>query len=778
MRFQSLRQLLGTSVSGESLAIFRILLGTLMVLEAVTLCVPMPDMVSTGRTPLEAYFTSPQIHFHTPFAPFFWVSLPGPVGMHWLVGALGVFGALMALGCFYRVTSLITFLLWAWLYVGESLRTYWRSDYYLDLLLLFLLLWMPAARCFSVDAVLARFRTRRAGAAAPGDSLSPGMIPFWPVFLLRAQLVIAYFFAGFTKLNADWLLDAAPVRWFLQRPNVTEPFQHALTASQFHAFEPLVHSTPFAFFISWVGMLFDLAVGFLLLGRRTRMLGLVLMTVFHATNHFLIFNDIAWFPLVGITTSWIFLGPDWPSTLKRWIRSPHFRGPDLKWFIPGVLLLPGVGGFLGWKVRACIRTLSERMVSNRVSVLVLAWIGVQIAFPLRCHLIAGDERFTWEGLSFAWRLKADTRHAYVPTMTVEDPAVIEHKPGSQPVIHWDRWKDGARLHRIVDPKRLDWRSQSELIVAREGTTGERVLFNPLSSAFHGTTREAAVQRARELWTSLHGHPPEELFFTAPLGEFLQRLAAGLREAGETGLAQQLARFEERLRTRAFAGPGPTQDSAAFADLGTTLDSLSRYDLGGSLIPYFQRLPPFIIESEGRTPPAFLVIKDSAVLKESPATRNTRVNLTAWKAVDGRTFAESGEPLVVLEAGTLSSALGEESPSRIVLLENGQPAIQWDVAADLSTSQLLHFSSQPFYLRQYAMRVADLWQAKHGRRPQIRVRTQVSYNGRPYQPIVDPAVDLASAPLHWFSHNPWITDLQTPRIPSSALQPGRNPPSVF
>lgn len=776
MEFQSLRRLLGTSVPGESLAVLRFVVGALMLLEAVTLCVPMPDMVSTGRTPLEAYFTSPQIHFHTPFAPFFWVPLPGPVGMHWLVASLGVFGTLMALGCFYRVTSVMTFLLWAWLYVGESLRTYWRSDYYLDLLLLFLLVWMPAARCYSVDAFLARRRARRAG--APWDSRAMGMIPFWPVFLLRAQLVIAYFFAGFTKLSADWLLDAAPVRWFLQRPNVTEPFRHALSPSQFLTFEQWVHSTAFAFFISWVGMLFDLAVGFLLLGRRTRTLGLVLMAVFHATNHFLIFNDIAWFPLVGITTSWIFLNPDWPSTLKRWIRSPHFRGPDLRWFIPGVLMLPGVGGFLGWKVRASIRTVSERMVSARVFALVVAWMGFQIVFPLRCHLIAGDERFTWEGLSFAWRLKADTRHAYVPQMTVEDPALVERKPGLQPVIHWDQWKDEARLHRIVDPKRLDWRNLSELIVVRERSSGDRVLFNPLSSTFHGTTRESAIQRARELWISLHGHPPEELFFTAPMGEFLPRLTAGLRDAGETALAQQISRLEERFRARSFGGPGPVQDSAVFTDLGTALDSLQRYDVGGSLIPYFQRLPPFIVESAGRTPPAFLVIKDSAVLKESPTTRATRVNLSAWKGVNGRTFAESGEPLEVLAVGIDFSDSAESLPCRIVMLESGQPSIQWDPAADLSTSQLLHFSSQPFYLRRYAIRVADLWQARTGRLPQIRVRTQVSYNGRPYQPIVDPTVDLAATRLHWFSHNPWITDLQTPRIPASALQPGKNPPSVF
>lgn len=60
MSYRSIRQLLGRPVSGQSLAVFRMLAGTLMLLEAITLCVPMPDMVSTGRTPLEAYFTSPK----------------------------------------------------------------------------------------------------------------------------------------------------------------------------------------------------------------------------------------------------------------------------------------------------------------------------------------------------------------------------------------------------------------------------------------------------------------------------------------------------------------------------------------------------------------------------------------------------------------------------------------------------------------------------------------------------------------------------------------------
>ena len=101
------------------------------------------------------------------------------------------------------VAAGLVFLIWGYLYAIECTRTYRMSYYYLERLTTFLLIWMPAARVFSLDALL--FKDTRSET-----------IPFWPVALLRGQLVTTYFHAGLAKVNADWLLDAMPVREFVQ----------------------------------------------------------------------------------------------------------------------------------------------------------------------------------------------------------------------------------------------------------------------------------------------------------------------------------------------------------------------------------------------------------------------------------------------------------------------------------------------------------------------------------------------------------------------------------
>jgi hypothetical protein len=213
-----------------------------------------------------------------------------------LVWVLALAGLTMALGFFYRISAAVVFLVWAYLYAVESTRTYWMSHYYLVLLITFLMIWMPAARRYSIDA------RRR------GDSLP---IPFWPVFVLRGQLVITYFYAGVAKLNADWLLDAEPVRYFLAQPHVATPFDWV---------NAILRSNAFAYFISIAGAIFDLAIGFLLLFPATRVPGVILMCLFHATNHFVFFQDIGWFPLLGVATASIFLRPEWPERFVNWFR--------------------------------------------------------------------------------------------------------------------------------------------------------------------------------------------------------------------------------------------------------------------------------------------------------------------------------------------------------------------------------------------------------------------------------------------------------------------------
>jgi hypothetical protein len=112
------------------------------------------------------------------------------------------------------------------------------------------------------------------------------------------------------------------------------------------------------------------------------------------------------------------------------------------------------------------------------------------------------------------------------------------------------------------------------------------------------------------------------------------------------------------------------------------------------------------------------------------------------------------------------------PQACVFDSYSQPArpayIYWNCARDLTVSKLLYISIQPFYLRRYAQRVANIWQAEYGRRPAVRAVTSMSLNGRPHQPLVDPNADLASVPRRWLSHNDWIRHLETPRIPRESL----------
>lgn len=211
----------------------------------------------------------------------------------------------LALGLLHRTSAIVVFLTWGYLYAVESTRTNWMSYYYLELLVLFLLIWVPAGTRLSVPRI--------GGLRSDPD----GTIPFWPIALLRGQLVIAYFHAGLAKLNTDWLLDAQPVRYFLSRPTTHARLEWLFGAGTDGVVGSFVHGTGMAYLLSWTGALFDLLVGPLLLIRSTRTLALFLLVTFHSINHFLLFDDIGRFPLLGIASATIFLDADWPDRLRQ-----------------------------------------------------------------------------------------------------------------------------------------------------------------------------------------------------------------------------------------------------------------------------------------------------------------------------------------------------------------------------------------------------------------------------------------------------------------------------
>jgi len=128
----------------------------------------------------------------------------------------------------------------------------------------------------------------------------------------------------------------------------------------------------------------------------------------------------------------------------------------------------------------------------------------------------------------------------------------------------------------------------------------------------------------------------------------------------------------------------------------------------------------------------------------------------------------GGPPLVIYTGSSPFELKDMLPEASIFDSQEHPEaiayVSWNYLKDLTYSEGMHLSMQPFILREYARHIAEQWELANGRRPVIRADTAVSLNFRPAQRLVDPEADLASVKMFRFRHNPWIRDLETRRIP--------------
>lgn len=740
--WSALREMLSAPVSGASLGIFRIVFGAIMLLEAITLVRPS-TMITGAPTPLDVYYAGSNLHFHFPYLLFQWLPVLPSGGMHLLVGVLAVASALVALGVAYRWAAATVFLVWGYFYAIESTRTYWMSYYYLELLFAFLMVWIPADRRYAWAV-----GGRKWGMEVP-------MIPRWALVLLQGQLVITYFYAGVAKLNADWLLDAMPVRYFLIEPHIRAIIEGNLPATWARSVLAFVQGPGPAFFLCYVGAIFDLAVGFLLLARRTRALGVVLTLIFHCTNNFFLFRNLEWFPLLGATTIFIFLEPDWPTQVGAWLRSPRWIRPDWNWFLAGGIALPIVGAALGWasRSRRSVPPPGKAFPLTTAGLAgVVLWLTLQTLLPLRAGLIPGDSRITFEGLSFSWRLKADVYRSSPFKLQLDDPALFPRDTPGKTTIQWTAWHGDKALYRVVRPAEINWALMPEVVVLFEPMTGERVLYNPFSGVPTPRTEAESRSRLSAIWRELYGREPEVIRRTVPLLELVNGYAAARRSKGEP-MSQDPRQVLTQLE-RTYGRQG-----------------------SGQLLPMLKRTDPFSNLERPAAAAAFLVVDDAAVLPLLP-TKVFAVDRKVWKGSPATrppmaAQAHVSEDALLIYLEDVSLADRSLLPAAYVRDDaehlDRSPYVDWDYMRDMTVSQAMHASTQPFLLRRYARRVARLWEQENGRQPAVRALTEVSLNLRPPQQVVDPTVDLATVPVKLLGHNPWILDLQLERIPPAALQ---------
>lgn len=333
------------NVNIAPLVVFRILFGLLLAYSSIR-------FLANGW--VESLYLEPSFYFT--YYGFDWVSPLGAAGMYAVFIGLIVSGLCIALGLFYRVTAVVAFLLFT--YVELLDKTNYLNHYYFVSIVLFLLVLLPASRAFSMDV--------RLGLKKPLQN-----VPRYTIWILKMQLAIVYFFAGLAKLNADWLLDANPLKiWLPMHGDL--PLVGSMMDSQWLAYG-----------FSWAGAAYDLCIPFLLFSSKFRKPAFALVVFFHVITWLLF--PIGVFPWVMICSTMIFFDTGWhQNVLKKlgwrisYFESKIKRTPTIKWITTGLIV----------------------------------YLLVQLILPFRFMLYPGDLFWHEQGFRFSWRVMLVEKMGY------------------------------------------------------------------------------------------------------------------------------------------------------------------------------------------------------------------------------------------------------------------------------------------------------------------------------------------------------------------------------
>lgn len=342
------------------LVYFRIVFGLIMIVEV--------SRYISFRWVDELYLDA---DFQFKYFGFGWVQQwPGRgLDLHFL--AVGVLGAMIAAGAFYRVATALFFLAFSYIFLLE--QSNYLNHLYLVCLLGLLMTVLPAHRALSFDATVARRCATH--------------VPAWTLGLLLFQIAVPYFFGGIAKINADWL-RGEPVRTWMRG-------QHYPVVGGWPGTEPGV------WFIAYGGLLFDLLIVPALLWRRTRLAASAAATAFHLFNA--IAFDIGIFPWLMLATLPLFL------PLRWWERVND------RWVVPAAEVESAAPAAVG-----DAPPLRRRMIVA----LLAAYVAVQVLLPLRHWLYPGSVHWTEEGHYFAWHMMLRTKRGSA-TFVVTHPSLPE-----------------------------------------------------------------------------------------------------------------------------------------------------------------------------------------------------------------------------------------------------------------------------------------------------------------------------------------------------------------
>ena len=333
------------------LAVFRILFGFMMLASIIRFW-------SFGW--IETLYIEPIFSFS--YYGFHWLPNLGQF-TYLLFVICGVSAFSVAIGYRYRLSIVLFFL--SFTYIELLDKTTYLNHYYFISCLSFLLIFLPANCCYSIDAL--RLKKIRAN-----------KVPAWSINSIKLLLCIVYFFAGLAKLNSDWLLNAMPLQiWLPSKYDI--PFLGDLLQQSW------IH---YAF--SWGGAFYDLAIPFLLLWKPSRSIAFVLVVIFHVLTRILF--PIGMFPYIMIVSALIFFDATFHERILSFF----------SWLLKKIRLYRAVKA----------NDLQKGKTTKIASYVVALFIVVQLLLPWRYVLYPKELFWTEEGYRFSWRVMLMEKAGY------------------------------------------------------------------------------------------------------------------------------------------------------------------------------------------------------------------------------------------------------------------------------------------------------------------------------------------------------------------------------
>jgi len=337
------------SVDNIGLVLWRIAFGLLIALESF-------GAIVTGW--VKEVLIEPNFTFS--FIGFEWLQpLPG-YGMYVYYALMGLCGLAVMIGFRYRLSMILFALLWTGSYFMQ--KSAYNNHYYLLCLLSWLMVFLPAAKDFSVQALKTGQRSTR--------------MPFWVLILMIGQVWIVFTYATVAKLYPDWL-DGRVIALFMEGKK------------NYPVIGPWLQNELLQKTLVWGGILFDALVIPGLLWKRSRSVAFILSLGFHLFNS--VVFQIGIFPYMSIAFAFFFFSP---KTLRKKFRplltlfeNRYSRRFDQSKHGPN----------------------ERRRHSVWIPTLIVAYLLVQILLPLRHHFIGGSVLWTEEGHRMSWRMMLRAR---------------------------------------------------------------------------------------------------------------------------------------------------------------------------------------------------------------------------------------------------------------------------------------------------------------------------------------------------------------------------------